>query len=67
MSFFGTEEAYAVVLAKATDKGPELSGPGSSGKSRLIAAASFGAKKDTHILGKSILSILTELNASSYN
>ena len=78
MSFFDTEEAHAVVLAKVhpvefrlrrtplrgvpqgEDKGPDISGPGSSVKSRLRAAAQFGAKKDIHILGDTLL---TELNA----
>jgi len=60
MSFFDTEEAHAVMLAKVADRGPvdhRSSGPGSSppecrrvkGKSRLKAPARFGAKKDIHI------------------
>ncbi len=52
MSFFDTEEAHAVMLAYAADRGPadqRFSGPGSSGKSRLKAPAQFGAKKDFHI------------------
>ena len=52
MSFFGTEEAHAVMLAYAANGGPvdnRSSGPGSSGKSRLKAPAQFGAKKDIHI------------------
>jgi hypothetical protein len=42
MSFFDTEEAHAVTLAYAADRGPadhRSSGPGSSGKSRLKAPA----------------------------
>jgi hypothetical protein len=52
ISFFDTEEAHAVMLAYAADRGPvdpRSSGPGSSGKSRLKAPAQFGAKKDIHI------------------
>ena len=52
MSFFDTEEAHAVMLAYAADRGPvdqRSSGPGSSGKSKLKAPAQFGAKKDIHI------------------
>jgi hypothetical protein len=52
MSFFDTEEAHAGMLAYAADRGPadqRSPGPGSSGKSRLNAAAQFGAKKDIHI------------------
>jgi hypothetical protein len=52
MSFFDPEEAHAVMLAYAADRGPVdhwSSGPGSSGKSRLKAPAQFGAKKDIHI------------------
>jgi hypothetical protein len=48
ISFFDTEEAHAVMLAYAANGGPvdhRSSGPGSSGKSRLRAAAQFGAKK----------------------
>jgi hypothetical protein len=42
ISFFDTEEAHAVMLAYAANGGPvdhRSSGPGSSGKSRLRAAA----------------------------
>jgi hypothetical protein len=42
MSFFDTEEAHAVMLTYAADRGPvdkRSSGPGSSGKSRLKAPA----------------------------
>ncbi len=52
MSFFDSEEAHAVMLAYASDRGPvdhRSSGPGSSGKSRLKAPTQFGAKKDIHI------------------
>jgi hypothetical protein len=53
MSFFGTEEAHAVMPDTVADRGPvdhRSSGPGSSVKSRLKAPAQFGAKKDIHIL-----------------
>ena len=42
MSFFDTEEAHALMLAYAANRGPvdhRSSRPGSSGKSRLKAAA----------------------------
>jgi len=65
MSFFDTEEAHAVMLAYAADRGPvdhRSSGPGSSGKSRLKAPAQFGAKKDIHIPRDSAV---TELKKTS--
>jgi hypothetical protein len=44
MSFFGTEEVHAVMLAYAADRGPvdhRSSGPGSSGRIGLKALAQF--------------------------
>ncbi len=59
MSFFATEEAYAVMLARVADEVPML-GTGSAGKSRLIATAQFGAKKDIHNPGNNTASELNQ-------